>query len=94
MVDGGGPMSPEVAPRAVALFGDFRPPEKADYHLTPRELCLLKRLTEGHTGKTAAARLCVTSHTVWVHLRKIGDKPQVHSKSEAVAKALRARLVR
>jgi len=51
-------------------------------------------LAEGHTYKTAAAQLGVTVHTVWFHLRKIYDKLQVHSKSEAVAKALRARLVR
>ncbi len=94
VMQGGAPMSPEVARRAVALFRDFAPPEKADYHLTPHELRLLKLLAEGHTYKTAAAQLNVTVHTVWFHLRKIYEKLQVHSKSEAVAKALRARLVR
>jgi len=94
VIQGGAPMSPEVARRAVALFRDFRPPEKADYHLTPHELRLLQLLAEGHTYKTAAGQLGVTVHTIWFHLRKIYDKLQVHSKSEAVAKALRARLVR
>jgi DNA-binding NarL/FixJ family response regulator len=94
VVEGGAPMSPEVARRVVALFRDFRPPEKAGHHLTPHELRLLKLLAEGHTYKTAAAQLNVTVSTVWFHLRKIYDKLQVHSKSEAVAKALRARLVR
>ncbi|HSB26326.1 MAG TPA: hypothetical protein VLE19_00665 [Pyrinomonadaceae bacterium] len=35
--DGGSPMSPEVARRVVKLFHDFRPPERASYHLTSEE---------------------------------------------------------
>lgn len=91
---GGAPMSPEVASRVITLFRDFRPPERADYHLTPHETRLLKLLVEGHNYKTAAAELKVTVNTVSFHLRKIYEKLQVHSKSEAVAKALRDRLVR
>ena len=41
----------------------------------------------------AAAELGVTVHTVSFHLRSIYDKLQVHSKSEAVAKALQNRLI-
>ena len=40
----------------------------------------------------AVAELGVTVHTSF-HLRSIYDKLQVHSKSAAVAKALRSRLV-
>jgi DNA-binding NarL/FixJ family response regulator len=91
---GGAPMSPEVAHRVVTLFREFRPPEKADCHLTPHELRLLKLLVEGCSYKTAAAELGVTAKTVSFHLQKIYEKLQVHSKSQAVAKALRDRLVR
>ena len=45
-VAGGSPMTPEVARRVVALFREFRPPEKADYQLTPHESRLLKLLVE------------------------------------------------
>ena len=48
---------------------------------------------EGHNYKNAAAELGVTVHTISFHLRSIYDKLQVHSKSEAVAKALRSHLV-
>jgi DNA-binding NarL/FixJ family response regulator len=92
-VAGGAPMSPGVASRVVALFRSFRPPEPADYRLTPHEQRLLKLLVEGHSYKSAGAVLGVTAHTVSFHLRSIYDKLQVHSKSEAVAKSLRARLV-
>ena len=54
---------------------------------------LLRLLVEGHNYKTAAAELGITVNTVTFHLRNIYEKLQVHSKSEAVAKALRSRLV-
>jgi DNA-binding NarL/FixJ family response regulator len=92
-VAGGAPMSPEVARRVVTLFREVRPPDRADYDLTPHEIRLLKLFIEGHNYKTAAAELGVTVHTVSFHLRSIYDKLQVHSKTEAVAKALRDRLV-
>jgi DNA-binding NarL/FixJ family response regulator len=92
-VGGGSPMSPEVARRVIAIFRDIRPPERADYELTPHETRLLKLLVEGHNYKTAAVELNVSVNTVSFHMRRIYEKLQVHSKSEAVAKALRDRLV-
>lgn len=91
--DGGAPMSPEVARRVVRLFRDFRPPESAFYHLTPQETDLLKLLIEGHYKKTAAREMGISTNTVSFHLKNIYAKLQVHSKTEAVAKALRERLV-
>ena len=90
---GGAPMSPEVARRVIALFREIRPPERADYQLTPHETRLLKLFVEGHNYKTAAAELRVSVNTVNFHVRSIYDKLQVHSRSEAVAKALINRLV-
>lgn len=91
-MDGGAPMSPEIARRVVSLFREIRPPERTDYHLTPHELRLLKLLVEGHNYKTAATELGVTLNTICFHIKQIYEKLQVHSKSEAVAKALRNRL--
>lgn len=93
VVNGGAPMSPEVARRVITLFRDIRPPKRADYDLTPHETRLLRLLLEGYNYKAAAAELGVTVHTISFHLRSIYEKLQVHSKSEAVAKALRNRLV-
>jgi DNA-binding NarL/FixJ family response regulator len=93
VIQGGAPMSPEVARRVIALFREIRPPERADYELTAHETRLLKLLVEGHNYKTAAAELNVSVHTVSFHLRSIYDKLQVHSKSEAVAKAVLNRLI-
>lgn len=92
-VNGGAPMSPEIARRVVKLFREFRPPERGACHLTPQETELLKLLVDGHHYKTAAHELGVSTNTVSFHLRNIYQKLQVHSKSEAVAKALRERLI-
>jgi DNA-binding NarL/FixJ family response regulator len=93
-VTGGAPMSPEVARRVVTLFREFRPPEKAAYYLTPHEVRLLKLFVEGHNNHTAATELGVSVNTIRFHLRSVYEKLQVHSKSEAVAKALRNGIVR
>ena len=91
---GGAPMSPEVARRVVALFREVRPPEDVAYHLTPHEIRVLQLLVDGYNYKTAAAELDVSINTVRFHMRSIYEKLQVHSKSEAVAKSLRQRIVR
>ena len=93
-VEGGSPMSPEVARRVIGLFREIKPPKAAGYELTPHEVRLLRMLVEGHSYKTAAAELHVSVNTVKFHLRHIYDKLQVHTKSEAVAKALRHGLTR
>jgi DNA-binding NarL/FixJ family response regulator len=90
---GGAPMSPEIARRVIALFRQVRPPERVDYDLTPHELRLLKLLVEGHNYQSASVELGVTFSTINFHMQNIYAKLQVHSKSEAVVKALRHGLV-
>ena len=90
---GGAPMSPEVSRRVVELFRRFQPPDEGR-RLSKQEMHLLVLLGEGHHYKTAAAEMGVSRHTVGFHMRNIYSKLQVHSKSEAVAKALRDGLIR
>ncbi len=91
---GGAPMSPEIARRVIQLFREIHPPERAECDLTPHETRVLKLLVEGHNYKTAAAKLGVSFNTICFHIKSIYEKLQVHSKSEAVAKALRHRLIK
>ena len=93
-VAGGAPMSPEVAARVIKLFREVRPPERVDYDLTPHELRLLKLLVDGHNYVTASEELKISYNTIKFHVRNIYEKLQVHSKSEAVAIAMRDRLVK
>jgi DNA-binding NarL/FixJ family response regulator len=90
---GGAPMSPEIAARVIAFFRQTRPDALEDNNLTPHELRVLKLLVDGHNYKTAAVELSVSVNTVSFHMRRIYDKLHVHSKSEAVAKALRSHIV-
>ena len=90
---GGAPMSPQIARQVVEIFRRVAPPVGAGCHLTPSETRLLKLLVEGHSYKTAAFELGVTTHAVSFHARHVYEKLQVHSKSEAVARALRSGLV-
>lgn len=89
IAEGGAVMSPEVAIRVVDLFRKA-PPHKAGWvGLSPQEIRLLRLFTEGHQNKTAAAQLGISIHTVSFHLRSIYEKLHVHTRSEAVARALR-----
>ena len=90
---GGAPMSPEVARRVVRLFRTFQPAPDANCRLTPQEHALLKLLADGHHRKTAAHELGISINTVSFHLKHLYEKLQVHSKTEAVAQALREHLV-
>lgn len=91
---GGAPMTPEVANQVVRLFREIRPREKPDVELIPPEVRLLEMLAEGHNYETAAGELGVTTHTISFHLQRIYEKLHVHTKTEAVAKALGNRLIR
>ncbi len=91
--EGGAPMSPEIARKVVKLFQQTGPPEKFDDQLTPQELRLLKLLAQGYSYARAAGHLNVSVNTIRDHIRSIYEKLHVHSKSEAVSKALRNRLI-
>jgi DNA-binding NarL/FixJ family response regulator len=93
IAEGGAVMSPEVAIRVLELFRKTQGSESSAAGLSPQELRLLKLLTQGHQNKTAAAELGISVHTVSFHLRSIYEKLHVHSRSEAVARALRDGLI-
>jgi DNA-binding NarL/FixJ family response regulator len=94
VANGGAAMSPDVALRVIEAFRKKAPPPPSDVlSLTPQEMRLLKLLTEGHQNKTAAADLGISVHTVGFHLRSIYSKLHVHSRSGAIARALREKLI-
>lgn len=90
--EGGAPMSSEIAVKVLTAFRKFAPQKKADYELSKREEEILQELIEGNSYKTTADHLNISVHTVRFHIRSIYEKLHVHSKSEAVAKALKNRL--
>src|SRR5262249_31861032 len=91
---GGSPMSPEVARKVVRLFRGMRRPSHNHHRLTAQELRLLALLADGHSSEGAAGQLDISINTTRNHVRSVYDKLHVHSKSEAVAKALKQGLVK
>ncbi|TLY29867.1 MAG: response regulator transcription factor [Ignavibacteria bacterium] len=91
--EGGAPMSSEIALRVVNAFRTLAPKKHGDSGLTHREEEILDELVKGNSYKSTADHLNISIHTVRFHIRSIYEKLQVHSKSEAVAKALKQNLL-
>ena len=91
---GGAPMTPEIARRVLAMFRAVAPPPGQDHRLSPREVEVLQLLADGHSYKTAASELDLSIDTIRFHVRRCYEKLHVHSKSEAVAVALRRGILR
>lgn len=86
---GGAPMSPDIARRVVELFRAMRPAPKGTTALTRAEIQMLALLADGHSYHSAAAEMTISINTVRNRIRSIYEKLHVHSRSEAVSKALR-----
>jgi DNA-binding NarL/FixJ family response regulator len=93
-LDGGAPMSPEIAKRVVEVFRRFpNPAARGADNLTVQEVRFLSLLARGYSYQAAADQLAVSINTVRKYVRDVYEKLHVHSRSEAVAKALRAGLI-
>jgi DNA-binding NarL/FixJ family response regulator len=86
--DGGSPMSPEIARRAVLRIQRGGVAE-AKNPMTVREREVLQLLAEGHSYKSCSVELGISIETIRFHVRNIYLHLQAHSKGEAVGKALR-----
>jgi DNA-binding NarL/FixJ family response regulator len=93
-VSGGSPMSPEIARSVVELFRRFQQEPESSFDLNPHEKRILQFMADGESFRSVAGRLSVTVHTVSYHVRGIYEKLHVHSRSDAVAKALRSGLLK
>jgi DNA-binding NarL/FixJ family response regulator len=91
--NGGAPMTASVAKKVLNLFTTVAPPTLPEVHLTPRESEILQQLVSGSSYKKISKDLFISFDTVNSHIKNIYEKLQVHSKSEAVAKALKHRIV-
>lgn len=90
---GGMPMTPMVARQVVEMFKDRIPTSKENLTLTPREHEILALLVDGMNYGMVAEKLFISLDTVRNHIRHIYEKLHVHSKSQAVAKALKRSIV-
>ncbi len=90
--NGGVVMSPQVARRVLTMFRQYAVPSE-DYDLTAREKEVLELLVRGLTIKEIAEQLFLAFSTIDSHMRNIYSKLHVHSRTQAVVKALKERLI-
>lgn len=92
--NGGSPMTPSIATRVLHFFRKQHETKPDQYGLSEREKEILQFLVDGMSYKMIAERLEISYNTVNSHIKKIYDKLQVHSVSEAVSKAIRSNIFR
>jgi DNA-binding NarL/FixJ family response regulator len=91
--EGGSPMTPLIARKVLGLFQNQFTFKKDHDDLTPREKDILRCLVDGLSYKMIADKLTISYHTVNAHIRKVYEKLHVNSSQEAIAKALKQRLL-
>ena len=93
--NGGVAFNPVVASKVAKLFQQFIAPLVTipDYQLSDREKEILHLLTEGLPMPRIAEKIFLSYHTVRDHVKNIYQKLHVASATEAVAKALKEKLV-
>jgi len=90
---GGAPMTSKIARRVLTMFHQPGSPHSTQYDLSDREREILNGLVKGMSYKMIADQHFISIDTVRSHIKNIYDKLHVHSKGEAIAKALKDRLV-
>jgi DNA-binding NarL/FixJ family response regulator len=90
---GGSPMTPEIARKVLEYFNQPKIKQSDENALSEREVEILKCLVDGDSYKMIASNCFISMGTVRSHINNIYKKLHVNSKSEAVVKALRDKLV-
>jgi DNA-binding NarL/FixJ family response regulator len=90
---GGAPMTSSIATQVLKMFSNIHNDKGENYNLSEREKQVLYLLVNGYSYKMISAEMFIAIDTVRSHIKKIYDKLQVNSKSEAVAKAFKDRIV-
>ncbi len=90
---GGAPMTSSIASQVLKMFSGMHQVTGDDYRLSDREKQVLQLLVNGYSYKMIAGEIFISIDTVRSHIKKIYEKLQVNSKSEAVAKAFKDKIV-
>jgi len=86
---GGSPMTTHIARKVVLSFQRAAPAASPTENLSPREQEVLDCLAKGFLYKEIAEKLQISYETVHTYIRRIYEKLQVRTRTEAVAKFLK-----
>ena len=86
-------MTSSISTQVLRMFTDMNAQQGEDYHLSEREKQVLQLLVNGYSYKMIASEMFIAIDTVRSHIKKIYEKLHVNSKSEAVAKAFKDKIV-
>jgi DNA-binding NarL/FixJ family response regulator len=89
LVNGGSPMSGEIARKVVQTFLKPSLKQIPEANLTPREEEILSYLAKGYLYKEIANALFINIETVRTHIHKIYQKLQVRTRTEMLLKCLK-----
>lgn len=92
LLQGGAPMSPQIARKVIEYFNQTQPEKKPESNLTAREQDIVNGLVDGLSYKLIADRYDISIDTVRAHIRNIYKKLHVNSKAEVIAKSLRGEI--
>jgi DNA-binding NarL/FixJ family response regulator len=90
---GGAPMTASIATQVLKMFSSLNNEKGEDYNLSDREKQVLQLLVDGYSYKMISSEMFIAIDTVRSHIKKIYEKLHVNSKSEAVAKAFKDRII-
>jgi DNA-binding NarL/FixJ family response regulator len=86
---GGSPMTTHIARKVTQSFQKAGPSSQPTENLSEREQEVLDCLSQGFLYKEIAEKLGISYETVHTYIRRIYEKLQVRTRTEAVAKFLR-----
>ena len=92
LMNGGAPMSPQIARKVISHFKKPTPQKDENSMLTSREQDIVNGLVDGLSYKMIADRFDISIDTVRAHIRNIYKKLHVNSKAEVIAKSLRGEI--
>jgi DNA-binding NarL/FixJ family response regulator len=91
VLSGGAPMTPSIARKVLYLFPKAPAPGNEMNKLTIREQEVLQLLSSGNSYKMIASQCSISIETVRTYIKRIYEKLQVHSATEAIAKVFPGR---
>jgi len=92
VMNGGAPMNSHIAKKILNMFRDQNI-KSSGYSLSDREKEILALLVDGLSKKQIAENIFLSHHTVDSHIRNIYAKLEVHSRSSAISKAIKEKLL-